>query len=143
MRKMRKGKYYSKFKKDYPEPEIVYILEHDSGNLHIGIGIDEKVELFYVQNSLEMRKILSKDILTMSDVEKLIINRKKLTKKMLTISGCSVCGSEISIIDSGLPLCDNCWENSCYDIEELLNKSYTPKEINIKDKELRNLLFGF
>lgn len=153
MPKLKNGKYHSKFKKEFKEPEIVYIIEHRSGNLHIGIGIEKRVELFFIPSTIDNMQVLSdsvmkfNNILTMSQLEGLISEKKKLANKIQGVkqgvNECCTCGREKSVISAGLPLCDLCWEETSSEIQQLMEKRFVPPELNVQEKDLRDLLFEF
>lgn len=154
--KLKNGKYHSKFKKEFKEPEVVYIIEHKSGNLHVGIGVERfdpnpnmRVELFFIPSTMSNMEILSNsvmkfnNVLTISQLEKLISEKKKLANSMQNIDKCCICGREKSVISAGLPLCDSCWDETSSEIGRLMEKRFVPPELDIQSKDLRDLLFEF
>lgn len=115
----------------YPEKTIVYKIKHPSGNLLIGIGHLNEVGFHYVpgDTDLDEFKVINREI------------RKLKTKNSNNNKYCSCCPRESTMIHCGLPLCDDCWDETCYIMEVEQEKVYVKPEFKIEEKEVRDILF--
>jgi len=122
----------------FPEPEIVYKIDHPSGHTLIGIGHLNEIRFHYAPGGI----VNSKCKISGQDRKKLIKIISKLKESNSSNSEfCSCCVRESTMLHCGLPLCDDCWDYTSYMVESEQMKRFIPKEIVIQDMDMRNLLF--